>query len=95
MLPATITSIKQAFKEIKSFGYEGWGGECRMATRQALKEILEHRMTNLVDEHLYQMQVQGLSDRRNGYYPRHLQTELGKLELSILRTRTFSPMALL
>ncbi len=95
MLPVTISSINQAFEEIKHFGCKGWEGECRVAARQALKEILEHHMTNLVDEHLQQMQTQGLPDRRNGYYPRHLQTELGDLELSIPRTRTFSPIALL
>lgn len=97
MLPgtATITSINQAFKEIKDFGAKEWQGDYRPAARQALKEILEHQLHNRVDEYLEQIRTQGLSDRRNGYFGRHLLTELGDLELSIPRTRTFSPIALL
>lgn len=97
MLPgtATITSINQAFKEIKHFGAQDWQGDYRSAARQALKEILEHQLHNRVDEYLEQIRNQGLSDRRNGYFGRHLLTELGDLELSIPRTRTFSPIALL
>ncbi len=95
MLPVTITSIKQAFQEIKSFGWEAWGGDYRVATRQALKEILEQRMHNLIDRHLEEMRQQGVADRRNGVYPRHLMTELGDIELLVPRTRTFSPTALL
>lgn len=88
-------SINQAFKEIKHFGARDWEGDYRPAARQALKEILEHRLHNRVDEYLEQIRSQGLSDRRNGYFGRHLLTELGDLELSIPRTRTFSPIALL
>jgi hypothetical protein len=33
MLPATITSRRQAIKEIKSFGCEGWEGESRVGKR--------------------------------------------------------------
>jgi putative transposase len=97
MLPgtATIMSINQAFKEIKHLGAREWEGDYRPAARQALKEILEHRLHNRVDEYLEQIRSQGLSDRRNGYFSRHLLTELGNLELSIPRTRTFSPVALL
>ena len=95
MLPATITSIRQAIQEIKSFGCEDWEGEGRVAARQALQQVLEHRMHNLVDEHLMQMAVQGVPDRRNGYYGRHLLCELGDLEVQVPRTRTFGPMALL
>ena len=89
MLPTTITSIKQAIKEIKSFGCEDWEGEGRVAARLALKEVLEHRMHNLVDEHLMQMAFKGIPDRRNGYYGRHLLSELGDLELQVPRTRIF------
>lgn len=95
MLPATIVSIKQAFKEIKHFCIDAWEGDYRPAARTALKEILEARMQNAVDAHLEQLRAQDIPDRRNGYYPRHLLTELGDLELSIPRTRTFSPIAIL
>ena len=95
MLPVTITSIKQAFQEIKHFGCEGWEGDYRPATRQILKELLEQRMHNLIDTHLEQVRQQGLVDRRNGDYSRHLLTELGDIELLVPRTRTFNPMVLL
>ncbi|MGH7274868.1 MAG: IS256 family transposase [Nitrospiria bacterium] len=95
MLPATIVSIKQAFQEIKTFCVDAWEGDYRFAARQALKEILEHRMRNAVDDYLHQLQAQDIPDRRNGYYQRHLLTELGDLELSIPRTRTFNPIVLL
>lgn len=95
MLPATITKIQQAFKEIKHMQCDSWEGDYRPAARDALKDILEHRMGNAVDAHLEQKRAEGFPDRRNGSYPRHLLTELGDLGLSIPRTRTFSPGGLL
>jgi transposase-like protein len=52
-------------------------------------------MENAVDAQLEQKRAEGLNDRRNGSYPRHLLTELGDLLLSIPRTRTFSARLLL
>ena len=95
MLPATITKIHQAFKEIKHMQCDTWEGDYRPAARDALKDILEHRMDNAVDAHLEQKRAQGLPDRRNGSYPRHLLTELGDLLLRIPRTRSFSARVLL
>jgi transposase-like protein len=95
MLPVTITNIHQAFREIKHFEHDQWEGDYRVATRQALKEILETRMHNRIDAHLSQVRHQGISDRRNGSYSRHLLTELGDLELQIPRTRTASAISVL
>jgi transposase-like protein len=95
MLPATITKIQQAFKEIKQMQCDTWEGDYRPAARDALKEVLEFRMDNAVDAHLEQKRTQGFPDRRNGSYPRHLLTELGDLGLRIPRTRTFSARVLL
>jgi len=95
MFPVVIRSINQAFRVLKSFGAGEWEGDYRTATQQALKEILETRMSNAVDVHLEQMRVQGIPDRRNGSYPRHLLTELGDLELSVPRSRTYSAKAIL
>ena len=95
MLPATITKIHQAFKEIKHMHCDTWEGDYRPAARDALKEILEFRMANAIDAHLEQKRTQGFPDRRNGSYPRHLLTELGDLGLRIPRTRTFSARVLL
>ncbi len=95
MLPATIQSINQAFREVKTFIDEPWDGDYRQAARKALKDLLHHQMNNRIDRYLQQMQAQGIPDRRNGSFHRHLLTELGDLELKIPRTRTFSPIALL
>ncbi len=95
MLPATITKIHQAFKEIKYMQCDTWEGDYRPAAREALKDLLEHRMGNAVDAHLEQKRAEGFPDRRNGSYPRHLLTELGDLGLRIPRSRTFSARVLL
>ncbi len=89
MLPATITNINQAFKEIKVMYQETLETECRSAARRAMKEVVETRMHNAVDAHLEQMRAAGLPDRRNGCFCSHLVTEVGDLELRIPRTRIF------
>jgi transposase-like protein len=95
MLPATITKIHQAFKEIKHMAIDTWQEECRLAARRAMKEVIETRMHNSIDAHLEQMRMAGLPDRRNGSFSSHLLTEVGDLELRIPRTRTFSAHVLL
>jgi putative transposase len=95
MLPATITNIHQAFKEIKHMACETLETECRSAARRAMKEVLESRMGNAIDTHLQQMREAGLYDRRNGFFGSHLLTEVGDLELRIPRSRTFSAHVLL
>jgi len=95
MLPATITKIQHAFKEIKHMAIDTWQEECRLAARRAMKEVLETRMHNTIDAHLEQMRAAGLPDRRNGSFSSHLLTEVGDLELRIPRTRTFSARVLL
>jgi transposase-like protein len=69
-----------------------WGQDYRAAASQALAEILEGRMDQLIDEHLERMAELGEGDRRNGCYRRWLLTELGDLELAVPRTRTFSAL---
>lgn len=93
----TVISIKQVFKEIKHFCSERWEGDYRIAAKQALKQVLEERMHNAIDVHLRQLRAQEapIADRRNGSYRRHLLSEMGDTELSIPRTRTFNPIALL
>jgi len=95
MLPATITKIHQAFKEIKHMAIDTWQEECRFAARRAMKEVLESRMHNAVDAHLNEMRAVGLPDRRNGGFRSHLLTEVGDLELRIPRTRRFSAHVLI
>ena len=48
-------------------------------------------MAAAVDRHLDQIEADDAADRRNGYYRRHLLTELGDIELAVPRTRRYSP----
>lgn len=95
MLPAAITNLHQAFKEIKHMAIDTWQEECRLAARRAMKEVIEYRMHNGIDAFLEQMRAAGLPDRRNGSFGSHLVTEVGDLELRIPRTRTFSAVSIL
>jgi putative transposase len=91
---ATIESLPAAFRMLKAMQAEDveWGEDYRQATRQALAELLEGRMDQLIDEHLERMAELGQADRRNGCYTRWLLTELGDIELHVPRTRTFSAL---
>ncbi|MEE9550567.1 MAG: transposase, partial [Candidatus Binatia bacterium] len=86
---------KSGLSEIKTFCIDSWEGEYRSTARVALKEIVESRMRHWVDRSLQGLQARDVVDRRNGYFCRHLLTELGDLELSIPRTRTFSAIGIM
>ncbi|MFQ5620198.1 MAG: IS256 family transposase [Rhodospirillales bacterium] len=70
-----------------------FGEDYRHAARAALKDVLEGRMAAGIDRHLDEMAERAVADRRNGSYRRWLMTELGEIELSVPRTRTFSALA--
>jgi putative transposase len=91
---ATIKSLPAAFRMMKGMQAEGleWGEDYRGAAQQALTELLQGRMDQLIDEHLERMAELGEADRRNGCYRRWLLTELGAIELAVPRTRTFSAL---
>lgn len=57
-----------------------WIGGYRPLARQALEAIIESQMAAAVDRHLEQLEADDAADRRNGYYQRHLLTELGDIE---------------
>lgn len=90
----TIRSLPAAFEMMKSMQAEGlgWGEDCRPLARQALSTIIEDSLAASVDAHLRRLAARGEADRRNGTYRRRLLTELGDIELSVPRTRTFSPV---
>ena len=48
-------------------------------------------MAAAVNRHLEGLEAGDAADRRNGYYPRRLMTELGDIELSVPRTRRYCP----
>jgi putative transposase len=68
-----------------------WGEGFRPLGRQALEAIIEDQMAAAVDRYLEQLGSADAADRRNGYYRRHLLTELGDIELEVPRTRRYSP----
>lgn len=94
---ATITSLPMAFEIVKAMQVDGldWGEGYRPLGRQALQEIIEQQMAAAVDRHLDQLEAEDAADRRNGYYRRHLLTELGDIELNVPRTRRYSPVEVL
>jgi transposase-like protein len=82
-----IESLPQAFRMIKQMNLSpGWDSDYRAAARQALRDILEERMNDRLERYLDEV-GRSLADRRNGYYCRHLLTELGDIELRVPRSR--------
>ena len=83
-----------AFEVVKAMQAEGleWGEGYRPLGRQALEEIIEDQMAAAVDRYLDRLEADDAADRRNGYYRRHLLTELGDIELAVPRTRRYSPV---
>jgi transposase-like protein len=84
-----------AFEFVKAMRADGleWGEGYRPLARQALAEVIEEQMAATVDRYLDRLDE--TSDRRNGHYKRHLLTTLGDIELSVPRTRHFSPTAVI
>ncbi|MGH6719296.1 MAG: transposase, partial [Alphaproteobacteria bacterium] len=72
-----------------------WGEGYRPLARAAVVDLLEGRMAETVEDHLAALAARGEADRRNGFYGRHLLTELGDIALTVPRTRTFSAHAVL
>lgn len=94
---ATIESLPMAFEFVKAMRAGGleWGEGYRPLGREALAEILEERMSETVDRWLAGLGCDDAPDRRNGFYYRHLLTELGDIEIAVPRTRRFSPCEVL
>ena len=89
---ATIRNVTRAMRTIKQMelmGYE-WGESYRRVCRHWIVNHLEARMRNYIDTHLQKIVDQGENDRRNGYFRRHLLTELGDIELRVARSRRVS-----
>lgn len=90
-----IDSLPQAYEVIKEMNLDQDDSDYRSAGRQSLEAILEGRMQERITYYLDEMARLGEADRRNGYFSRHLLTELGDIELSIPRTRRFSAVSML
>ena len=91
----TIRSLPRAFEFVKAMQAQGleWGEGYRGLGREVIAAILQGQMAQAIDQHLDRMAAADEADRRNGYYHRHLLTELGDIELAVPRTRRFAPTA--
>lgn len=86
---ATVRNVNRALKEINAFE---WEGDYRAETAHRLKEVLEERMDEELEQYLgrakHERRAKGdPEDYRNGSYLRHLLTEIGDLILRIPRSR--------
>lgn len=91
---ATLWSLRRASRLIKrqmNFIPEGWE-DPKEAGRGAIRRILEKRMNQRVRSYLESELSQGVQDRRNGSYRRHLLTSIGDIVLRVPRTRRFNPI---
>lgn len=92
MIQSTIWSLPHAYEVIKRMNLSPeWEWDYRAHARQSVVEILRDRMEDRLDRYLEEM-GRSLSDRRNGHFSRHLLTELGDIEISVPRTRHWSPV---
>ena len=92
---ATVKSVRRAgrlIKRLMNYHPEGWG-DLREAGRDGLRRCLEEEMDHRVRSWLEDSLSRGEHDRRNGSWNRHLLTALGDIEVSIPRTRHFSPVS--
>jgi putative transposase len=86
-----VRSLPQAYRIIKEMNLFGDAeSDYRSSARESLRAILEDRMRDRIDRHLEGMALRDEEDRRNGYFSRHLLTELGDVPLCVPRTRMIS-----
>jgi putative transposase len=86
---ATVRNVNRALKEINAFE---WEGDYRAEARSRLKELLEEKMDEELEQYLGRAKHERIGegdaeDYRNGSYLRHFLTEIGDLILRIRRTR--------
>lgn len=84
---ATTRNVSRAIREINAFE---WEGDFKPMARQALKQMVEKRLDEEMEEYLGVSRYEHGADRvdyRNGHYTRHLLTEMGDLELLVPRSR--------
>ena len=84
---ATSRNVSRALKEINGFD---WEGDFKPMARRALKELVQNELEEEMAQYLGLSRYQHAVDRpdyRNGYYVRHLLTEMGDLELLVPRRR--------
>ena len=94
---ATSRNVSRALNEINGFD---WEGDFKPMALQVLKELVQKQLGRRYGRVLRSCLVTSMhwidTDYRNGYYIRHLLTEMGDLELLVPRRRKgeFSDQAL-
>jgi transposase-like protein len=84
---ATVKNVSRALNEINDFE---WEGDFKPMALQALKDLVQKQLEEDMAEYLGLSRYEHALDRpdyRNGYYVRHLLTEMGDLELLVPRSR--------
>ena len=84
---ATSRNVSRALNEINGFD---WEGDFKPMALQVLKELVQKQLEEEMAEYLGLSRYEHALDRpdyRNGYYVRHLLTEMGDLELLVPRPR--------
>ncbi len=97
MKQLVVKNLSHAMHMVKEMNVtyrEEWSDEHRSIGRRAIADFLRDRMKESIVDHLGRL-PEGVADRRNGSYGRHLLTELGDLVLSVPRTRRFNPLSIL
>ena len=90
---ATSRNVSRALNEINGFD---WEGDFKPMALQVLKDLVQKQLEEEMAEYLGLSRYEHALDRldyRNGYYVRHLLTEMGDLELLVpcLRRRIQRP----
>jgi putative transposase len=91
-----VKNLSQAMHMVKEMNVahrEEWSDEYRQIGRRAIADFLRDRMQDSIVDYLGRL-PDGVADRRNGSYARHLLTEIGDLMLSVPRTRLFNPVSI-
>lgn len=92
-----VKNVSQAMrlvKEMNVISEEDWSSEYREIGRNAIGNFLRDRMKESIADYLGRL-PEGVSDRKNGSYPRHVLTEIGDILLFIPRTRTYNPVGII
>jgi len=94
---AMIRRVKEAVKVVRAMGGQSFVlmEEYRGACRNTAAQVLGERMQARVGTYLQRCALDGVEDRRNGSYARHLLTEMGDIELHVPRTRHYAPVEVL
>lgn len=96
-MQTVVKNLSQAIRMVKEMNVtcrEEWSDNYREIGRQAIGDFLTNRMKESIADYLSRL-PEGVSDRRNGSYQRHLLTEIGDILVCVPRTRTYTPMEVL